>query len=344
MKKISKVINVTAAITLSLSAVTAAAESSKVLKYAHFQSADMQSPKHAAALAFESCVEGKTSNSIDVQIYPASQLGGGTAIMEGLEFGVVQMAAIHDGPISAAYKPFSVLAMPYLFDDQAMAWSVMDGEFGQSMAEDMRKKLGIRMFGVADNGVRNFTNNVRPVSSPEDMKGLKLRVMTAPVWIKLVESLNASAIPVSWPELPGALQQGVVDGQENGVTNIVNASLYQHQKYVSLDGHVFSWHAYLMNDSFYDSLSNNEKSSVNQCATISKVIHRGMTASQDANAAAILSDKGMTVVPVSPEDKAKFRELAQPVVRQFIVQEIGEEWPNKLDAAVQDYRNEFINK
>ena len=167
-----------------------------------------------------------------------------------------------------------------------------------------------------------------------------MRVMTAPVWVKLVESLGASATPVPWPELPGALQQGVVDGQENGVTNIVNASLYQHQKYVSLDGHVFSWHAYMMSDSFYDSLTPEEQTAINQCVQISKTIHRGMTAAQDANATAILSEKGMEVVPVSPAQKAEFRARAQPAVRDFIVGEIGEEWPNRLDAAVEAYRTQ----
>ncbi len=334
MKTMSKILMATTSVALIAAASAATA---KDLKYAHFQSADLSSPKHAAALAFEACVEGKTSGSIDVQIFPASQLGGGSEIMEGLQLGTVQMAAIHDGPISTVYKPFSVLAMPYLFDDQAMAWSVMDGEFGTALADDMLAKTGIRMFGVADNGVRNFTNNVRPVAEPADMDGLKMRVMTAPVWVTLVESLGASATPVPWPELPGALQQGVVDGQENGVTNIVNASLYQHQKYVSLDGHVFSWHAYLMSDSFYQGLTEGEQTAVSQCVEISKTIHRGMTAAQDANATAILSEKGMEVVPVSPEQKAMFRAAAQPAVREFIVGEIGEEWPDRLDAAVAAY-------
>jgi tripartite ATP-independent transporter DctP family solute receptor len=334
MKSMSKLMLATAAIALT----AAGAASAKELKYAHFQAADLSSPKHAAALAFEACVEGKTSGSIDVQIFPASQLGGGSEIMEGLQLGTVQMAVIHDGPISAVYKPFSVLAMPYLFDDQAMAWSVMDGEFGDALAADMLAKTGIRSFGVADNGVRNFTNNVKPVAEPADMEGLKMRVMTAPVWVTLVESLGASATPVPWPELPGALQQGVVDGQENGVTNIVNASLYQHQKYVSLDGHVFSWHAYLMSDMFFQSLTADEQAAVSQCVEISKTIHRGMTAAQDANATAILSAKGMEVVPVSPEQKAKFRAAAQPAVRDYIVGEIGAGWPDRLDAAVAAYK------
>lgn len=320
--------------------IAGAASAEKVLRYAHFQSADLSSPKHAAALAFEGCVETKTVGGIDVQVFPASQLGNGGEVIEGLQLGSIQMGVVHDGPISGVYKPFSVLALPYLFDDQAMAWAIMDGEFGQALYEEMRSITGIRVFGVADNGVRNFTNSKRPVAEPADMEGLKMRVMTAPVWVKLVESLGASATPVAWPELPGALQQGVVDGQENGVTNILNASLYQHQKYASLDGHVFSWHAYMMNDGFYQSLSGAEQTAVDQCVEISKVIHRGMTAAQDANAATILAEKGMTVIPVTPENKAKFRVLAQPAVREFIVGEIGEDWPNRLDAAVTAYRGE----
>lgn len=319
---------------------TAPAAAETVLRYAHFQSADLSSPKHAAALAFEGCVETKTSGSIDVQIFPASQLGNGGEVVEGLQLGSIQMGVVHDGPISGVYKPFSVLALPYLFDDQAMAWAIMDGAFGQALFEEMRDVTGIRVFGVADNGVRNFTNSKRPISEPADMEGLKMRVMTAPVWVRLVESLGAAATPVAWPELPGALQQRVVDGQENGVTNILNASLYQHQKYVSLDGHVFSWHAYMMNDAFYEGLSGDEQTAVTQCVEIAKVIHRGMTAAQDANAATILAEKGMEVTPISPENKEKFRVLAQPAVRDFIVGEIGEDWPNRLDAAVSAYHGE----
>ncbi|MEO1193486.1 MAG: DctP family TRAP transporter solute-binding subunit [Pseudomonadota bacterium] len=336
MKTLSCFVTATAVLALSAGSALAAKE----LRYAHFQSADLSSPKHAAALAFESCVEGKTGGSIDVQVYPASQLGNGGEIIEALQFGTVQMGVVHDGPISGVYKPFAVFAMPYLFDDQAMAWEIVDGRFGEALFDDMRDQTGIRVFGLADNGVRNFTNSVRPVATPSDMEGMKIRVMTAPVWTHMVESLGASATPVPWPELPGALQQGVVDGQENGVTNIVNASLYQHQDHVSLDGHVFSWHAYMMGEDFFQSLTPAEQQAVTQCVEIAKVIHRGMTAAQDANAATILSEKGMTVTPVSPEQKAQFRELAQPAVRAWIVEEIGEDWPNQLDAAVEAYRSQ----
>jgi TRAP-type C4-dicarboxylate transport system substrate-binding protein len=94
-----------------------------------------------------------------------------------------------------------------------------------------------------------------------------------------------------------------------------------------------------MNDDFYSGLTDAERKAVDQCVTIAMTIHRGMTAAQDANAAAILQEKGMEVVAVSTDQKAMFRERAQPAVREFIVQEIGENWPRKLDAAIEVYRN-----
>jgi tripartite ATP-independent transporter DctP family solute receptor len=231
-----------------------------------------------------------------------------------------------------------VFALPYLFEDQAMAWSVVDGPFLKEMAEDMRKKTGIRMLALGDNGIRNFTNNKRPITSPDDMKGLKIRVMTGPIWSKLVEPLGASPSPVPWPELPAALQQGVVDGQENGVTNILAASLYQNQKYITLDGHVYSWHAYLMNDRFFNSLTAEEQKIVVKGVEIVKIIHRGMTAAQDMNAPAILGSVGMEVQPLSQEQVAAFRAKSQPVVKAWIEEQIGKSWVDKLFKAIDDYQ------
>lgn len=319
-------------------AVPGLASGAKVLKYAHFQPAALDQPKHAAALAFKNYVEANTKGSITVEIYPASQLGNAITVLEGLKLGTIEMGVVHDGPISPVFKPFMVLAIPYIFEDQVMAWSVVDGPFGQELAEAMRKAVGIRMFALADNGIRSFTNNKRIITAPADLEGMKIRVMPGPIWSKLVSSLGASPSPVPWPELPGALQQGVVDGQENGVTNILAASLYQHQKHISLDGHVYSWHAYLMNDRFYDSLTPEEQKVIRKGVDIAKVIHRGMTAAQDMNAPTMLSAVGMTVTSLTPDQVAEFRKLAQPAVRVWVEEQIGKGWVDKLFTAIDKYK------
>lgn len=325
------------AVLLALMAPTLVFGAPKVIKYAHFQPAKLDQPKQAAALAFKNYVEANTKGSIKVEIYPASQLGNANAVLEGLKMGTIEMGVVHDGPISPVYKPFMVLAIPYLFDDQAMAWSVADGPFFKELAEDMRKKTGIRMFALADNGIRSFTNSKRVINSPGDMKGMKIRVMPGPIWSKLVESLGANPAPVPWPELPAALQQGVVDGQENGVTNILAASLYQSQKYISLDGHVYSWHAYLMNDKFFNGLTKEEQSVVKKGVEIAKIIHRGMTAAQDMNAPTILGGVGMEVTLLSPDQITAFRKAAQPPVTAWVEEQIGKEWVEKLFGAIKEY-------
>jgi C4-dicarboxylate-binding protein DctP len=306
------------------------AHAQKVLKYAHFQPAKADQPKHAAAVAFKDHVEKATNGSLKVEIYPAGQLGTAQQMMEGLRLGTVELAVVHDGGIPGVYKTFNIFGMPFLFDDHAHAYRVLDGAFGKELAEDMRKKTGIKLMAYADNGIRHFTNSKRPIKTPEDMKGLKMRVQPSPVFVKLVESLGGSPTAIDWGELPAALAQGTADGQENGVTNIMAASLYQTQKHVTLDGHVYSLHAYLVSDRFYNGLSAAEKKAVDEGVEKAKKIHRDMTREQDLSAKKVLSEKGMTVTELTPAEMDRFRKLSQPVVRKYLEDDVSKEWTTKL--------------
>ncbi len=314
---------------------TMAAAAPKVMKYTHYQPGREDQPKHAAALAFEKCVEGATSGSIDVQIFPAGQLGNATTALEGLRLGTLELAVVHDGGISSVYSPFDVFALPYIFPNHETAYKVLDGDFGKEFADAMLKETGIRLLAYADNGIRHFTNSKHPIKTPDDLKGLKMRVQPAPVFISLMESLGASPSAIDWGELPAALAQGTVDGQENGVTNIMAASLYQSQKYATLDGHVYSLHAYLMSDTFYQGLTDVEKKAVDTCVVEARDIHRNMTRATDLAAEKTLTDVGMEVYVPSAEEIAAFRDLAQPVVRKHLESEVGAEWVDKLVKAVE---------
>jgi TRAP-type transport system periplasmic protein len=323
--------SIVAAAAVSLCAGPALAQ--KVMKYAHFQPGKTDQPKHAAALAFKEHVEKATNGSVKVEIYPASQLGPAQQIMEGLRLGTVEMGVVHDGGIPGVYKTFNIFGLPFIFNNHAHAYAVLDGKFGQELGEDMRKKTGIRLMGYADNGIRHFTNSKRAIKSPEDMKGLKMRVQPSPVFVKLVESLGASPTAIDWGELPAALAQGTADGQENGVTNIMAASLYQHQKHVTLNGHVYSLHAYLISDRFFSSLTDAEKKAVTEGAEKAKKIHRDMTREQDLSAKKVLSEKGMTVTELTPAEIDRFRRAAQPVVRAYLEADVSKEWTEKLISA-----------
>jgi C4-dicarboxylate-binding protein DctP len=323
---------VTAFAALALGAPPAHAQ--KTLKYAHFQPAKDDQPKHVAALAFKEYVEKATNGSIKVEIYPAGQFGKDQPTMEGLKLGTLELAVAHDGAIATVYKQIGVLGIPFLYDNHEHAWRVYDSKWKDEMSADMIKKTGIRMLGVADNGVRHFTNSLRPIHAPADMKGMKIRIQPSPVYKALVESLGASASAIPWAELPTALQQKVVDGQENGVTNILAASLYQHQKYAILDGHVWSIHAYLVNDRFYQGLTPTERSAVDEGVRRAVAIHRKMTSDQDKNAKQILEKVGMDVYVPTAAQVGEFRKLAQPPVKDWANKEIGKEYVDSLFKAI----------
>ena len=322
--------------TLTVAALVAApaAHAQKVLKYAHFQPAKDDQPKHVAALAFKEQVEKATNGSIKVEIYPAGQFGKDQPTMEGVKLGTLELAVAHDGAIATVYKQIGVLGIPFLYENHEHAWRVYDSKWKDEMSADMIKKAGIRMLGVADNGVRHFTNSQKPIHTPADMKGMKIRIQPSPVFKTLVESLGASASAIPWAELPTALQQKVVDGQENGVTNILAASLYQSQKYVTLDGHVWSIHAYLINERFYQGLTPTEKKAVDEGAQKAIAIHRKMTSDQDKNAKQILEKVGMQVYTPTAAQIGEFRKLAQPPVKQWAEKEIGKDYVDSLFKAI----------
>lgn len=319
-----------AAVFLAAGAGPLAAQAVKTIKYTHFQPGREDQPKHAAALAFKRHVEETSNGTLKVEIYPAGQLGNATTVMEGLRFGTVELAVVHDGGISGTYKAFDIFALPYLFKNQKVAWAVLDGPFGKEFAQGMLKETGIRLMAYADNGIRHFTTSKKAITSPDDLKGMKMRVQPSPVFIEMVKALGASPSAIDWAELPAALSQGIVDGQENGVTNILAASLYQSQKHVTLDGHVYSLHAYLMSDAFYQGLTAEQRKIVDDGVEIAKGIHRKMTSEQDINAGKILSAKGMTVTELSPEQIDVFRKIAQPAVRAHLEKESGKELVGKL--------------
>lgn len=329
-----KALSLVTAVAMSLCLAAPAAMAQKVIKYAHFQPAKDDQPKHRAALAFKEYVEKNTNGALKVEIYPAGQFGKDAETMEGLKLGTLEMGVVHDGAIAGVFKPITLLGIPYLYESHQHAWKVYDSKFGADLAQLMVDKTGIRMMALADNGVRHFTNSLRPINSPADMKGMKIRIQPSPVFKALVESLGASASAIPWGELPTALQSKVVDGQENGVTNILAASLYQYQKYVTLDGHVWSVHAYLMNDKFFKGLTPQQQQVVTEGVRIARDIHRKMTSEQDLAAKDILSKHGMSVTTLTPAQIGEFRKLAQPPVVEFVTKEVGKEWVDRLFSAI----------
>jgi len=281
---------------------------------------------HRAVGVFKKVVEQKTAGKVKVEIYPANQLGKEREQFEGVKLGTIEMCMIADGPIAGFFPEIMLIGIPYLYSNEAVAWRSLDSSFGRDLFEEMRKKTGVRTLGIGENGFRNFTNRVRPIRTPDDLKGLKIRTMENPAHMAMVKALGASPTPIAWGEVYMALQQGVVDGQENPVSVIQVAKFNEVQKYLTLDGHVYSILPILMNDKFFSSLSPDVQKIITDTAKIMVTISRGQNVYLVANGVKSLQEKGMEVYAPTEKELQMFRDRSQKPVIEFLETKVDKKW------------------
>ena len=301
-----------------------------------------ESPEHKALLTFKRFVEAESGGRVEIKYYPASQLGYEREMLEAVKMGTLDMTMIAEGPISGFYPTVYVLSIPYLFSDSAVAWKVLDGPFGQELAEDMREKMGVMVLGYGENGFRHFTNNQRRVTKLEDLKGLKIRVMESPLYIELVRALGALPTPMSGGgELYNAMQQKVVDGQENPLDQIYTFRFYEVQKYVVIDGHTYSPHFLLINENRFNSLPKEVQTILKHGGHVFSAAERGMKRELDLRSKELLEEKGMIVDALSEEEKARFREATQGPVIEWMESKVDRVWIDKALKAAEEVEANF---
>lgn len=319
----------------------AAAEEPIVIKYAHADPPDpINGPAHGDALAFKYLVESGSNGRIKVEVYPAAQLGSERELLEGVHQGTIEMCNVSEGSVAGFFPDILVLSIPYLFDSAPLAWKVLDGPFGRDLMEEMRKATGIRCLTITENGFRNFTNNVRPIHKPEDLKGLKMRTMENPAHMEMVRALGAEATPIPWGELYTALQQRVVDGQENPVSLIISGKLYEVQKYLTLDGHLYSIDFTFMNDAFFNKLPGDLQQLVLTAAKISGTVHRGFQQYSSALGVDELLKKGIEIYVPTAEELQAFREATQPKVLEWVKTQVSPKWIDYLFTEIEKAKQE----
>ena len=288
------------------------------IKFAHGMPPDEEEALHRGVVIFKKMVEQKTAGRVKVDIYPASQLGKEREQFEGVKLGTIEMCMIAEGPMAGFIPEIMVVGIPYLYANEITAWRPLDGSFGKALFEEMRKKTGVRALGIGENGFRNFTNKVRPIKSPDDMKGLKIRTMENPAHMAMVKALGAGATPIAWGEVYMALQQGVVDGQENPVSVIEAMKFNEVQKYLTLDGHVYSILPILINDKFFMSLPPDIQKIIVDIAKTVTTVQRGQNVKKVYDGVKSLQDKGMEVYSPTDKELQMFRDRSQKPVLEFL--------------------------
>jgi tripartite ATP-independent transporter DctP family solute receptor len=220
-----------------------------------------------------------------------------------------------------------VFSIPYLFENEFQAWRVYDGPLVQEMNELLRQKTGLRILHWWESGgFKQWTNSKRPIKTPADMKGLKLRVMPSPVFQKLVSSLGGSPTPISFGELYGALKNKAVDGQNNALSLVSLFKYYQVQKYVTIDNHVYAVSAMIINDKFYQSLPDDLKKVIDNAQKLALAANRGVSRYTDHLALDNLKANGMEIYIPTTAERNAFKEAAQAPVVQWLRKEAGDKW------------------
>ena len=184
-------------------------------------------------------VEKRTNGRYKVQNFYAGALGAERESIEGVQLGTLDLTMTSTGPVPNFVPEVAILDIPFLFRDYAHARAVLDGPIGQDLLKKFDAK-SIKALAWGENGFRHMTNNKHPVTTPDDLKGLKMRTMENPIHIEAYRQFGILPTPMAFTEVFTALQQGMVDGQENPLSVITAAKLEQVQKYLSLTGHVYS--------------------------------------------------------------------------------------------------------
>jgi len=258
-------------------------------------------------------VNKATKGRVVVKVYPSSQLGNEKDLIEGMTLQTVDGGLIGGGSFQAVDPKFGIEALPYAWPTHEAAYRALDGELGERLLKILSAK-GVVGLAWWENGFRHITNNKRPIEKPADLNGLKIRVTPDKMRLDTFKTLGASPMPINFGELYTALQQGVVDGQENPFAIIYSSAFYEVQKYLSLSGHIWGSALLCVNSSLWKRISPEDQATVMKLAAKWRDEERRLTVAQENDFLAKLKEKGMKVNDV---DKAAFKSAVKGIWAEY---------------------------
>ena len=263
---------------------------------------------------------------MELQIFHSAQLGSERDAIEGVSMGTLEMTLISSAPLANFTNAFLVFDLPFIIQDRQKAYEYMDGPEGKKILDSVLSK-GMVALGIWENGFRMLTNSKRAVAVPEDLNGLKIRLMENPIHVGTFKTLGAYPVPMPFGELFTALQQGTVDGQENPLIIISTSKFAEVQKYLSLTGHFYAPAILLINKDFWEKkLTDEQRKIFTEAELKARKWEREYSMENEKKLVESLKAQGMEV---TEPDKAKFFEAVQPVYKEF-EEKVGKEAIQKL--------------
>ena len=241
-------------------------------------------------------------------------------MVTALRSGTLDMSANSQGAVSNVVPEYAAFGMPFLFSNLSAAWRVLDGPLGKELAQKSEEK-GMVVLGYWDNGIRHMSNSKKPILKPEDLKGMKMRTPPDPVTVDIMKSVGADPQQIKFAELYVALQQGVVDGQENPLMNIHASKLHEVNKFISLTGHKYEMTPLLISKRSWDKLNAAEKKVLQDAALEATSYQRKLSFDADSRLVGELKTAGIRVDVV---DQAPFAKATESVTQKWYSSPIGD--------------------
>ena len=298
-------------------ALPALAQQERVIRFGHLNNPDH--PVSFGVKRFAELLSTKSGGKMKVQEYPSNQLGNEMQQQAALQGGVQQMSAPATTSLAGIVKEFGLVDFPFSVATFEQADALLDGPLGQALIAKLPEK-GLVALGYWDLGFRNVTNSRQAITKPEDLEGLKIRVIPNPVFLDTFKAFKANPVPLPFAELYGALESKAVDGQENPFSVILSNKFYEVQKFVSATNHVYAANIVLVSKKFWDQLTPQEQKWMREAADESRGYQRQVSRAAAQKALGELQAKGAQFNELGADQQARMRQIAQPVIDKFAAQ------------------------
>lgn len=285
--------------------------STKTLRLGH--GLDVSHSVHKAMVKMGEDLLQRSGGKLKLEIYPSQQLGTERECLELLQIGSLDMTKVSVGVLENFAHKMTVLGLPFLFRDRQHSFDVLDGPIGQELLDD-GKKYWLKGLGYYDAGSRSFYTMHKPIHTPDDLQGQKIRVMESATAVRMVQELGGSPTPISWGELYTSLQQGVVDGAENNPPSFYLSRHYEVCKFYSLDEHTVLPDVLLMGTYVWDKLSKQEQKWLNEAVTESVKYQRVLWAEAEAEALREVEKAGVEIIR---PDKTLFADKVADILEDY---------------------------
>lgn len=273
-----------------------------------------ESHQAVGVLKFGEELDRLSEGRLTIRPHYDNALGAEREVVEGMGFGLIDMGITSTGPMGGFVDDFMLFDLPYIFNNHEQVYTFMDGPHGDALAAKLETDANVKILGWMENGFRHNTNNVRALNTPDDLKGIRHRTQESRVQVDTWTALGADASPMAWTEVFTALQQGVIDSQENPLATIYDVKFYEVQKYLNLTQHVYSPAPLMMGAQLFTSLSEADQAIVEEAAALAVPVQREASQKMEQELIGQLAELGMTV---TEPDLDAFREKVQPVIEKW---------------------------